>query len=84
MNRNTLARSFQSVEEVNRLLVFQDMNLAALVAADSVIRCGDPVPAQRDNQNFRLRVQEPLYLLERQLVCLGDLAGSAVSANLKV
>ena len=68
MNRNTLASPFQPVEEVNGLFVFQDVNLAACVLPNLVIGRGDSIPSQRDNKNLRLRVQEPLYLFEKQLV----------------
>ena len=84
VNRNMLARPFQSVEEVDRLFVFQDVNLAALVFANPVVGCGNAVPTQRNNQNVGLRLQEPLNLLEGQLVGLGDLASAAIRANLKI
>jgi len=65
-------------------IVFEEVNLAALVLSDPVVGCRGAVPTQCDNQDLGLRIQQPLYLVERQLVCLGDLAGSAVSTNLEV
>jgi hypothetical protein len=84
VDRNAFASPFQAVEEVNRLLVLEKVNLAALVLLNPAVWCGDPVPSQCNNQNLRLRVQEPFHLLEGQLMCLGDLASAAVRADLKV
>ena len=84
VNRNTLASPFQAVEQVNRLFVLEEVNLTALVVSNLVIGSGDAVPTQRDNQDLWLRVKKPLNLLERQLVCLGDLPSAAVRTNLKV
>jgi len=54
MNGDTLAGTFQAVEELNRLLVFQKMCLATAMLPDPVIGCGHAVPTQSDDQDLWL------------------------------
>ena len=84
MNRNALASPFQLIEELNRFFVLENVNLAAFVLANPVVRSGDPVPTQRDNQDLWFAFQQPLNLFESQLVRFGDLASAAIGANLEI
>jgi hypothetical protein len=84
VNRNTLASAFQLIEELNRFFVLENVNLAAFVLANPVVRSGDPVPTQRDNQDLGLGLQEPLNLFESQFVRFGDLASAAIGAHLEI
>ena len=51
MNRNTLARTFQTVEEVDRFFILEDVNLTALVVSNPVIGRSNPVPTQGNDQD---------------------------------
>ena len=84
VNRNTLAGTFQAVEQVNRFFVFQEVCLAASVSSNPVVGRGDAVPTKSNNQDVGLRVEKPLNLLENQLMCFADFARAAISANLKI
>ena len=47
MNRNTLAGRFQVVEQLDRLSVLEEVNLAATVASNPLIRGGDAIPTRQ-------------------------------------
>ena len=84
VNRDTPASSFHPIEQVYRFFVFEHLNLANLMFPNPVVGRRDPIPTQRDNQDLRLRIQQPFYMLQSQLMGFGDLASAPIRPNLKI